>query len=151
MGFNCFWAGRAASGGRKAATKDGCQGKSRGSPVSAAVWSVCHLVSNDYKKLSVLFGLLILVKIAVRSGCDVRRSFRLAPACTVWRCLLGYMPPCCFWLVVYTGRASCLPTPLWLFTDWRWLLMEAQGQLQSLPGFAPSYFTCTVWVCGLFE
>ena len=23
MGFNCFWAGRAASGGRKAATKDG--------------------------------------------------------------------------------------------------------------------------------
>ena len=49
-----------------------------------------------------------------------------------------------------------LPTPLWLFTGWRWLLRESQGtslrfpqQLQSLPGFSPSYFTCAVWVCGL--
>jgi hypothetical protein len=24
VGFNCFWAGRPASGGRKAATKDSC-------------------------------------------------------------------------------------------------------------------------------
>ena len=48
------------------------------------------------KEMSVLFGWLILVKIAARSGCDARRGSRLTPACAVWRCLLGYMRPRCF-------------------------------------------------------
>ena len=87
--------------------------------------------------LLVVFSLFIVDKIAVRFGCDGRRSFRFTLEWAARRWLLACMPS---WFCVglhYIGFAQCLPPPLWLVMGCRWHLRELQGikRLQSLPGF----------------